>query len=51
MLSIPAGLADLGVEESQLDGLAAMAMDDPSVGGNPVKMTIENTRLLFSAAL
>jgi len=51
MLSIPAGLADLGVEESQLDGLAAMAMEDPSVGGNPVKMTIENTRLLFSAAL
>jgi len=51
MLSIPSGLAALGVEESRLDELTAMAMEDPSVGGNPVKMTLENTRKLFDAAM
>lgn len=51
MLSIPSGLAALGVEESRLDELTAMAMEDPSVGGNPVEMTLENTRKLFDAAM
>lgn len=51
MLSIPSGLAALGVEESRLDELTAMAMQDPSVGGNPVEMTLENTRKLFDAAM
>lgn len=51
MLSIPSGLAALGVEESRLDELTAMAMQDPSVGGNPVAMTLENTRELFDAAM
>ncbi len=51
MLSIPSGLAALGVEESRLDELTAMAIEDPSVGGNPVEMTLENTRALFDAAM
>lgn len=51
MLSIPSGLAALGVEESRLDELTAMAIEDPSVGGNPVEMTLENTRELFGAAM
>ncbi|MFN3171487.1 MAG: iron-containing alcohol dehydrogenase [Hyphomicrobiales bacterium] len=51
MLSIPSGLAALGVEESRLDELTAMAIEDPSVGGNPVEMTLENTRELFDAAM
>lgn len=51
MLSIPSGLAALGIEESRLDELTAMAMEDPSVGGNPVEMTLENTRKLFDAAM
>ncbi|MEO0382423.1 MAG: iron-containing alcohol dehydrogenase [Pseudomonadota bacterium] len=51
MLSIPTGLAALGVEESRLDELTAMAIEDPSVGGNPVEMTLENTRELFDAAM
>jgi alcohol dehydrogenase class IV len=41
----------MGVEESRLDELTAMALEDPSVGGNPVAMTKENTRELFLAAL
>ncbi len=45
------GLATLGVERARLDDLTAMALDDPSVGGNPVQMTPENTRELFVAAM
>jgi alcohol dehydrogenase class IV len=49
--AIPQGLGAMGVEESRLDDLTAMALEDPSVGGNPVAMTKENTRVLFSAAM
>lgn len=48
---IPSGLGAMGVEESRLDELTAMALEDPSVGGNPVAMTRENTRALFLAAM
>jgi len=51
MLSIPAGLTAMGVEVARLDDLTAMALEDPSVGGNPVAMTAENTRALFDAAM
>ena len=51
LLGIPKGLAALGVEEARLDELAAMAIEDPSAGGNPVKMTLENTRALLDACL
>jgi alcohol dehydrogenase len=37
--AIPKGLGAMGVEESRLDDLTAMALEDPSVGGNPVAMT------------
>jgi alcohol dehydrogenase class IV len=46
-LSIPANLTAMGVEPARLDELTVMAMDDPSCGGNPVPMTLENTRKLF----
>jgi alcohol dehydrogenase class IV len=48
---IPPGLAAMGVEEARLDDLTAMALADPSCGGNPVKMTAENTRALFLSAM
>ena len=48
---MPGGLGAMGVEESRLDDLTAMALEDPSVGGNPVGMTAENTRELFLAAM
>lgn len=51
MFAIPQGLAALGVEEDRLDELTGMALEDPSVGGNPVAMTKENTRALFEAAM
>ena len=50
-LAIPANLSAMGVEQSRLDMLSAMAIEDPSCGGNPVPMTLENTRALFQACL
>ena len=49
--SIPANLTEMGVEASRLDELTEMALEDPSCGGNPVKMTRENTRALFEACM
>jgi alcohol dehydrogenase class IV len=46
-LGIPKKLGDMGVGADRVDELTAMALEDPSVGGNPVKMTPENTRALF----
>jgi alcohol dehydrogenase class IV len=51
IFSIPKGLAAMGVDASHLDELTDMALQDPSVGGNPVEMTKENTRALFDAAM
>jgi alcohol dehydrogenase len=51
MLGIPKGLAAMGVQSDRLDELTAMALQDPSTGGNPVAMTAENTRALFDAAM
>ena len=50
-LNIPAGLAAMGVEGSRLDDLTAMALEDPSCDGNPVRMTRGNTRALFETCL
>ena len=51
MLNIPKGLAAMGVMPERLGELTAMALEDPSVGGNPTPMTVENTRALFEAAM
>ena len=48
-LGIPEDLTGLGVPADDLDRLAALALADPSVGGNPVAMTLENTRELVGA--
>jgi alcohol dehydrogenase class IV len=50
-LAIPANLTKLGVKDPDLDQLTEMALEDPSCGGNPVKMTKKNTRALFEACL
>jgi len=50
-LGIPNSLSEMGVSAVQVPELAAMAMQDPSVGGNPVKMTLENTEALIRACL
>ncbi|MCF3595848.1 iron-containing alcohol dehydrogenase [Rhodobacteraceae bacterium LMO-12] len=50
-LGIPRNLSELGVNGPDLDALTASALADPSVGGNPVKMTAENTKALIMACL
>ena len=48
-LGIPKTLGAMGVTADRLDDLTAMALDDPTAGGNPVPMTAENTRKLLEA--
>jgi hypothetical protein len=50
-LDIPKTLTKLGVKDPDLDLLTKMALEDPSCGGNPVKMTKKTTRALFEACL
>ena len=50
-LGIPQTLSEMGVGHDRLDELTAMALEDPSVGGNPVPMTKANTRALFEACM
>ncbi len=50
-LGIPTGLAALGVTRDRVPDLAVMALEDPSVAGNPVPMTHENTRALLADCL
>ena len=50
-LDIPPTLGAMGVDGDRLDELAAMALEDPSAGSNPVPMTEANTRALLAACL
>jgi alcohol dehydrogenase len=46
-LGVPDSLSAMGIKPDRIDELSAMAIEDPSAGGNPVKMTLENTKALF----
>ena len=48
---IPANLTALGVTNPDIDALTHAALQDPSVGGNPVEMTWSNTRALLQDCL
>ncbi|MCY0092569.1 iron-containing alcohol dehydrogenase [Hoeflea ulvae] len=50
-LGVPDKLAELGVGRDRIDEMTAMALEDPSAGGNPVTLTTENTRALFEACI
>jgi 4-hydroxybutyrate dehydrogenase len=50
-MSIPKTLTELGVKDADLDLLTDAALRDPSTGGNPVEMTVANTKALFEAVL
>jgi len=50
-LGIPHTAESLGLEESRLDELAAMAEADPSTGGNPRPANANHMRAMFEAAL
>ncbi|WP_416395495.1 iron-containing alcohol dehydrogenase [Allohahella sp. A8] len=48
-LNIPQTLGELGVADDRIDDMVAMALEDPSAGGNPVVMTADNTKALLKA--
>ncbi|NML73113.1 iron-containing alcohol dehydrogenase [Rhizobium sp. S-51] len=46
-LGVPENLTAFGVKSDRIDEMAAMAIVDPTAGGNPVELTLENTKKLF----
>lgn len=50
-MGIPRTLAELGLRPERIDELAEMAIQDPSCGGNPVALTVEDLRTLFQRCL
>ena len=47
-LGVPENLTAMGIAPDRIDELAVMALEDPSTGGNPVEMTLENTKALLT---
>tara|TARA_R100001129_G_scaffold170956_7_gene140803 strand:- start:2611 stop:3756 length:1146 start_codon:yes stop_codon:yes gene_type:complete len=50
-LGVPDKLSEIGVGTDRIDEMVKMALVDPTAGGNPVKLTEENTRELFAACI
>ena len=49
--AIPHRLGEMGVTADRMDDLVAMALEDPSCGGNPVPLTADSLRRLFEACI
>ncbi|MBL4756115.1 MAG: iron-containing alcohol dehydrogenase [Rhizobiales bacterium] len=50
-LGVPERLRDLGVGTDRIDDLAAMAIEDPSAGGNPVELTLDAAKRLYEEVI
>jgi alcohol dehydrogenase class IV len=50
-LFVPHSLGELGVQEARAGELAEKALRDPSTGGNPVPMTVEDFRRVIVSAI
>jgi len=50
-MNIPRKLSEMGVGSDKIDLLTKMALEDPSVGGNPVTMTYEGVHALFEEVI
>ena len=50
-MGIPRKLSDMGVDAARIDDIVAMALEDPSCGGNPVPLTAENLKPVVEACL
>nr|WP_298415370.1 iron-containing alcohol dehydrogenase [uncultured Halomonas sp.] len=50
-MGIPRKLSDLGATPDRIGELAEMAIEDPSCGGNPVELTVENLKGLFRSCM
>jgi len=51
LLGIPRRLSQMGVTGDRIPELTAMALEDPSCGGNPVPLTEANVTALFEAVI
>ena len=45
-IGIPFALQDIGIDAKRLDEVAAMAIKDPTAGGNPISFTQKQYRAL-----
>ncbi|NCF48108.1 MAG: iron-containing alcohol dehydrogenase [Bacteroidetes bacterium] len=50
-MGIPRTLGEMGVDGERINELVAMALEDPSCGGNPVDLTTKNLTALFEACM
>ena len=50
-VGIPERLRDLGVTDERIDAMSAMAIEDPTAGGNPVPLTLAAAHDLYRACL
>ena len=50
-MRIPHTLAELGVENPDIDAISASAYGDPSTGGNPREFTTHDAKRLYQAAM
>lgn len=48
---VPATLSELGVSDDRITEMAAMAIEDPCAGGNPVELTLEAATRLYETCL
>ena len=46
-LEVPRSLSELGIKNPDIDRIVSSALNDPSTAGNPINMTISNTRDLL----
>jgi alcohol dehydrogenase class IV len=46
-LGIPHTLDRIGVDDARFDRMAAMAVEDPTAGGNPRRLTVADARELY----
>jgi alcohol dehydrogenase class IV len=50
-LSIPHTLADIGIDDTQAETIASMAIEDPSAGGNPISFSVQEYQQIFVNAV
>ena len=50
-VSIPHTLAEIGVEDNHIEALSKMAAVDPTVGGNPIPLDVDDMAKLYTNAI
>ncbi len=50
-IGIPHKLSDIGIDSKRLDEIAAMAVKDPSAGGNPIQFSVKQYKALAKKAV